>query len=119
MTTEERILQKVTAGNLQSRVTILAPSATVDSRGNQKITYTAGPSVWAYIETHASQIYETTDEVHIIRKMIIVMRYRPGLTPEHRFKFSDRIFKPIGAPIDAKVKHQWTYIECIEEVKNL
>lgn len=34
MTTEERILQNVTAGNLQSRVTIMTPAATVDSRGN-------------------------------------------------------------------------------------
>lgn len=119
MTTEERILQTVTAGNLRQRVTILIPSSGIDSYGNERITYKEGSTVWAYVENHASEMYETTAELHIIRKVLIVVRYRRDLSPASRFKVNGSVFKCMGTPVDACGRHKLTYMECVTEDTNL
>lgn len=48
MTTEERLLEELTIDDFRNRLTILYPKAAIDSRGNEIITYTEGPIVWAY-----------------------------------------------------------------------
>lgn len=119
MTTEERILHTVTAGNLRQRVTILIPSGGIDSYGNERITYKKGSTVWAYVENHASEMYETTAESHIIRKVLIVMRYCSDLLPESRFMVRGSVFKCLGTPVDACGRHKLTYMECVTEDTNL
>lgn len=119
MTTEERLLQDVKISNLRSRVTIWIPKSTLDAYGNETISYTKGQTVWAYVENHATQMYETTGEAHITRKVLIVMRYRPDLKPESRLETGGSFFKPLGTPVDAMGKHHWTYVECFAEDKNL
>ena len=79
MTTEERILQAVTAGNLRQRVTLMQSAMARDDYGNSKKAYSPGDTVWAYIENHSSQVYETAGEVHIVRKSLIAIRYREGI----------------------------------------
>lgn len=118
MTTEERILSIFHAGKLKTRLSILVPSITVDDYGNRKTGYKALAAVWAYIETHASQISETTAEKHITRKSIIAFRYRPDVPANARYQVNGRVYAPSGAPIDACGAHRVIYVECIEEVKN-
>lgn len=118
MTTEERLLSTVTPGQLQHRVSIMAPTLSIDDYGNQKETYEEVGKVWAYIETHAAQTYETAGEVHIVRKSIVVIRYREGITPKTRYVEGNRIYRPTGAPIDACGKHRLIYIECVEELED-
>lgn len=117
-TAEERLLETVTAGNLKSRVTLMDPVETIDDYGNRKKLWVPGATVWAYIENHTSQVYETAGEMHIIRKSIIGIRYRKGITPSTRYASNDRIYKPTGAPIDACGRHKCIYVECVEELKN-
>lgn len=119
MTTEERLLKDVMASKMRSRVTILIPSGGIDSYGNERITYKEGSTVWAYIENHASEMYETTAESHIIRKVLIVVRYRQDLSPASRFKVNDSVFKCMGTPVDACGRHKLTYVECVTEDTNL
>ena len=119
MTTEERILHTVTAGKLRQRVTILIPSGDIDSYGNERITYKEGSTVWAYVENHASEMYETTAESHIIRKVLIVIRYRSDLMLESRFRVRGSVFKCLGTPVDACGRHKLTYMECVAEDTNL
>ena len=45
MTTEERILQTVTAGNLRQRVTLIQPVMARDDYGNSKKAYSPGDTV--------------------------------------------------------------------------
>lgn len=118
MTTEERILTAVNAGNLKTRLSILVPSITVDDYGNRKTGYKVLAAVWAYIETHASQISETTAEKHITRKSIIAFRYRPDVPADARYQVGSKMYSPAGAPIDACGAHRIIFVECIEEVKN-
>lgn len=119
MTTEERLLKDVMASKMRSRVTILISSGDIDSYGNERITYKEGSTVWAYVENHASEMYETTAESHIIRKVLIVVRYRQDLTPASRFKVNSSVFKCMGTPVDACGRHKLTYMECVTEDTNL
>lgn len=119
MTTEERLLHDITISHLRSRVTIWSPKSTLDAYGNETISYTKGQTVWAYVENHATQMYESTGEAHITRKVLIVMRYRLDLKPESRLETGGSFFKPLGTPVDAMGKHHWTYVECVAEDKNL
>ena len=119
MTTEERLIHEVKISNLRSRVTIWIPKSTIDAYGNETISYKKGNTVWAYVENHATQMYESPSEAHITRKVLIVMRYRPDLKPESRFEVGGSFFKTLGTPIDALGKHHWTYVECVSEDKNL
>ncbi len=118
MTTEERILQTVTAGNLHQRVTLMQPVYTRDAYGNSQKAYSAGETVWAYIENHSSQVYETAGEVHIVRKSLVAIRYREGITPDTRYMNGSRLYVPTGAPIDACGRHRALYVECVEELEN-
>lgn len=117
MTTEDRILQNMTIGKLRTRITLRIPSVQKDSRGNDILSYQDGATVWGCVETHASQMYETTGEVNIIRKVIIIMRYRSDLTPDYQFTAAGRIYRQIGSPIDAGMRHRWIYAECEEDVQ--
>lgn len=119
MTTEERLLHEVTVGMMRSRVTILHPSGGVDAYGNEEISYREGSTVWAYVENHASEINESASEVHIIRKVLIVMRWRTDLKPESRFKVNGSVFKCLGTPVDACGRHKLVYVECVTEDTNL
>jgi SPP1 family predicted phage head-tail adaptor len=118
MTTEDNILKTMDIGRLRRRVTIMVPQITKTVRGDRKTTYTAGPVVWAAVQTRASQIFTTTVEVNIIQKVMIIMRYRKDLTPSHRYVADGRTYKAIGAPVDAGMRHRWTYVECIEDVSD-
>lgn len=118
MTTEERILTAVNAGNLKHRMTIMAPAVNIDAYGNRKAVYSRLADVWAYIEVHASQISETTAEKHITRKSIIAFRYRRDVPADARYQVGGKTYIPSGAPIDACGAHRVIYVECIEEVKN-
>lgn len=118
MTTEERILQAVTAGNLRQRVTLMQPAMARDDYGNSKKVYSASDTVWAYIENHSSQVYETAGEVHIVKKSLVAIRYREGITPETRYMNDGRLYIPTGAPIDACGRHRALYVECVEELEN-
>lgn len=118
MTTEERILQAVTAGNLRQRVILMQPAMARDDYGNSKKAYSPGDTVWAYIENHSSQVYETAGEVHIVRKSLVAIRYREGITPETRYMNGGRLYIPTGAPIDACGCHRALYVECVEELEN-
>ena len=89
MTTEERLLREVTVDKMRSRVTILHPSGGTDDYGN------------------------------IIRKVLIVMRWRKDLKPESRFKVNGSVFKCLGTPVDACGRHKLTYMECVTEDTNL
>lgn len=118
MTTEERILTAVNAGNLKHRMTIMAPAVSIDAYGNRKAVYSRLADVWAYVEVHASQISETTAEKHITRKSIIAFRYRPDVPADARYQVGGKMYSPSGAPIDACGAHRIIFVECIEEVKN-
>lgn len=119
MTTEERLLSEVTIEKLKSRLTILNPTPSLDSLGNQVITYTPGKTVWAYVEVHATDMSETEGESHITRKVLLVFRYRKDLTPETHFQVGETIYVPISPPTDACGVHKYTYVECVEEVKDV
>lgn len=119
MTTEERLLNTVSAGMFHDRVTILNPTAEIDTYGRQVITYAPGNTVWAYIETHSTQVYKTTGQTHITRKTLIVMRYRTGLNEKTRYQVDGHTFRSAGTPQDACGKHKLTYVECIEEYKDV
>lgn len=118
MTTEERILTAVNAGNLKHRMTIMVPAVSIDACGNRKMVYSRLAGVWAYVEVHASQISETTVEKHITRKSIIAFRYRPDVPADARYQVGSKMYSPAGAPIDACGAHRIIFVECIEEVKN-
>lgn len=119
MTTEERLLHEVTVDKMRGRVTILHPSGGIDDYGNEKISYEEGSTVWAYVENHATEMNESAVEAHIIRKVLIVMRWRKDLKPESRFKVNGSVFKCLGTPVDACGRHKLTYMECVTEDTNL
>lgn len=119
MTTEERLLEELTIDDFRNRLTILYPKAAIDSRGNEIITYKEGPTVWAYVEVHATGMSTSSSESHITRKVLLVFRYRNDLSPEIHFRMNGEIYVPISPPTDACGRHKYTYVECVEEVKNL
>ena len=45
MTTEERLLEELTIDNFRNRLSLLFPIASIDTRGNEIITYKEGPTV--------------------------------------------------------------------------
>lgn len=85
MTTEGRLLEELTIDDFRNRLTILYPKAAIDSRGNEIITYTEGPIVWAYVEVHATGMSTSSSESHITRKVLLVFRYRNDLSPADPF----------------------------------
>lgn len=118
MTTEERLLSTITPGQLKHRISIMAPTLSIDDYGNQKETYTEKEKVWAYIEVHASQTYQTNGEIHIVRKSILAFRYREGITPKTRYMDGNKVYKATGAPVDACGRHRLIYVECVEELED-
>lgn len=119
MTTEERLLEELTIDNFRNRLSLLFPIASIDTRGNEIITYKEGPTVWAYVEVHATGMSTSSSESHITRKVLLVFRYRNDLSPETHFRMNGEIYVPISPPTDACGRHKYTYVECVEEVKNL
>ena len=118
MITEERMLKAVTAGNLKQRVEILDPVYSTDGYGNTIIDHEVVDSAWCYIEQHATQVTETTGEIHLTRKVIIAMRYRDSITNDTWFKLGKKIYRPSGPAIDACLRKRAVFVECVEEVKH-
>ena len=104
-----------TIGQLIHQVALLAPVSTPDGSGGAAIAYALEAEVWADIRTNAGQSRLTADRFSGNLTHSIWIRWRPGLTPDHRFRHGHRTFL-IRSVLDHDGRHRFLECSCEEFV---
>ena len=104
-----------TIGDLLNQVSLLAPVRSPDGAGGATLTYALEAQVWADIRTNAGQSRQDADRLSGHLTHLVWIRYRPGLTPDHRFQFGARIFL-IRSVLDHDGRHHFLECACEEFV---
>lgn len=75
---------KIDAGTLDSRVTLLEPTRTLDSTGHHTVTYTEKATLWANIKQITLREAINSNVELQTETYTVMMRYLSGITNEWR-----------------------------------
>jgi len=103
------------AGKLRHRVTIQQLVATDDGYGGITETWQDVATVWAAVEPLRGTERYRAQQVQAELSHKVTIRYRPGIKPDMRLKYGDRILE-IEAVIDVEERHRWLELLCSEVV---
>lgn len=103
----------VNASDLRHRIVIERATRTGDGAGGSTTEWNAVAEVWAAIWSRSVDESFTLDRVAGTASHDIWIRYRPGVTPDMRFRCSARIFDVLGA-IDFDDRAKWLKCPCTE-----
>lgn len=101
------------AGLLRHRVTIQAPTTTVNERGAQTPGWAEVATVWAEVRTPTGRERSGDERTVAVLSHVVTMRYRPGLTAAHRLKWGDRVFSLLATP-DPDNRRRMLVCQCQE-----
>ena len=104
-----------TIGELVHQVALLAPIRSPDGSGGAAVTYALEAELWADIRTRSGQSHLIADRLAGSLTHSIWIRWRPGLTPDHRFRFDTRTFL-IRSVLDHDGRHRFLECSCEEFV---
>ncbi len=102
-------------GDLRHQVALLAPVDVSDGAGGSVVTYALQAQVFADIRINSGQSRLADDRLSGSVSISIWMRYRDGLTPDHRFGFGPRTFL-IRAILDHDGRNRFQECVCEEIV---
>jgi len=101
------------AGKLRHRVTIQQRSTSLGTRGQASTTWTDVKTVWGSVRRLSGRELELAKRLYADATFAIVLRYRAGLTEEHRLKFGSRYFG-IGAVDNDEERNRELRLLCAE-----
>jgi SPP1 family predicted phage head-tail adaptor len=101
-------------GNYKHRIEIQAPSE-VRTGAQAKTEYTTTvATVWASVIQLQGARLEKSKAIHSELTTEVRIRYRTGITGQHRFKIGNRYLYPVSPPIDVEDRHAELLILCKE-----
>jgi len=101
-------------GRLRHFLLIEAREEADDGAGGMIATWVAAGATWGRIEPLAGREALIADREMASRRCRIILRYRDGLTPAHRFVFDGRHFD-IAAIADRDGRRRFLTCDCVEE----
>jgi SPP1 family predicted phage head-tail adaptor len=90
----------VNAGKLDQRITLQAPSASVDSLGQRVETWGAVVAVWANVEPLRGREFVAAGAINSEAQVKVRMRYRAGVTPAMRVLWRGVPHAIVAEPVD-------------------
>lgn len=102
-------------GDLRHQISLLAPMEVDDGAGGAVVTYALEALVFADIRFNSGQSRLTDDRLSGSVSISVWIRYRDGLTPDHRFAFGPRTFL-IRAVLDHDGRNRFQECLCDEVV---
>jgi SPP1 family predicted phage head-tail adaptor len=103
------------AGRLRHRVSIQAPSETLDDFGEADLSWATDSTVWASIEPISGNERFSSDQVTAELTHRVFIRYLTGLTPRKRLLFGSRVFQ-IQSILNKDEKNEQLELLCREDV---
>ena len=105
------------AGNLRERVAIQALTRSLDNQGgySSSATYATitNGTVWAKVDAQDS-VVETRGQAQVqVIRYTVEIRYRSGLTTDHRLTWGSRTFRILGIR-DPLSRHEKLLLTCEE-----
>jgi len=86
----------LSAGALNRRITLQARSATVDTYGQQVVTWTDWTTCWALIEPLEGREAMAARAINAETSHTVTMRYLAGVTASMRVVYGTRIFNVLS-----------------------
>ncbi|CAL8981447.1 hypothetical protein RHODGE_RHODGE_04375 [Rhodoplanes serenus] len=83
-------------GRLRRRLVIEAPTELADGAGGVVRSHVAVATVWAAIEPRAGRDDVAADTAGAVLTHRIVLRAGPAITPRHRLRLGDRLFRIVA-----------------------
>lgn len=83
-------------GELRERVTLLAPTRTLDGGGGAEIAYEEADTVWASSTDLAGRADRVAGRYAFLARRRYTIRERSELTAEHRLRQGGRVFRITG-----------------------
>lgn len=81
------------AGRFRERVTIQAPRDVRSTLGETTLQWDDVATVWAYVYAYSGRDVLQAMQVNMIITHKVFIRYRDGITPEHRLLWRGRILE--------------------------
>lgn len=101
------------SGNLRKKIIIQQSSQTQSATGSPKEVWADFLTTYvAIIPQSAKEFFKAGTHAEITHK--IEMRYRPGIKPDMRIKYGERIFEIEAPPINVREENKVLHILCSE-----
>ena len=84
-------------GDLNRRLTLLAPVETADGAGGVVRDYAYVATLWAQVTPLSRRSEISADAPGAALRYAIVIRHRDGVSPRHRFQDGARIYRVLAA----------------------
>lgn len=97
------------AGQFNKRVTLQAPSTTIDPLGGTSQTFTSYATVWGAVDPQPFIVGSEKAEV----LTLITVRYREDIVARHR-AVSEGVTYEVVAVIDPQMQHRQLTLHCAE-----
>ncbi|WP_163830730.1 phage head closure protein [Spartinivicinus ruber] len=101
------------AGRLKHRITIEKPELTKDEFGQPTKTWVVVCTTRAAIDPISGKEFFAAQQINNAINYKITMRYRPGIKPQCRVKYKDRLFD-IHAVLNPKEANRELQLMCEE-----
>jgi len=105
----------MSAGRLRRRVTIQRSVRVDDGYGGSQVVWEDVGKVWAAVEPLRGSERYAAQQVKNDLSHRVLMRYRPGITPQMRLVLNDRVLN-IEAAINVEERNRWLELLCREVV---
>jgi SPP1 family predicted phage head-tail adaptor len=103
------------AGKLRQRVKIQELARVEDGYGGYAEAWRDVAAAWAAVEPLRGSERYAAQQVQAELTHRVVMRYRPGVRPQMRLVYGDRVLE-IAAVIDMEERHKWLELLCTEVI---
>ena len=108
--------RRYSASDLRQRVELLSKVSTPDGGGGSTEVYAplSPPVVLsAKVEPMSASERFNAGQMESAERLLVVIRYRPGLNQSMRVSYGSRQFEIVGM-IDLEHRHQWLELTCEE-----
>ncbi len=101
-------------GSLRERVTLQSPLRTPDGAGGAEVSWTAGATLWAKVETRGGGEAFASERLAAHARFRVTIRHRAGVTAEMRLLWGGRALA-ISALGDPDGRRRFLVLDCREE----
>jgi SPP1 family predicted phage head-tail adaptor len=99
------------ANILRERVTVQAFTTATDEYGQQTEVWSDVATVWAAVLPQGGRERMKAEQVSPVERVLVVMRYRPDVTPQERIVHRGRVLE-VHSVSDARSGRTWLEIDC-------
>lgn len=92
----------IPAGQLDQRLTLLAPTVAEDAHGQRVETFAAAGTVWAAVLSVRMQDQQAAQALNAVAEQRFRIRYRADVLGTWRVQWRGTTFEVLGMPIDVQ-----------------